>query len=319
MDQENKSVWNYRTAENGVTVRNIVIPTEKGGDDIEILQLSDLHFNFFDQRDLEEANPALMSTYEYRKWLAGGAAVSKVVKCLEHCKSVDMIVITGDILDSLSHGNVTLAKEYIFEPYAGRVMASLGNHEISRRVQGTVKDSSTLESRLEIVSANWCNDIYYSSKILGDKVMLIQMDNASQYDEKQLSFWDHQIEPLSRDLALARKNGYVVLLFFHCNLSSGNPKDASVHVDMLGAKNNEYCDFYNYYAKPESEGAEGVIYNLIVNNGDIIKGCFCGHHHGDFYTEILAKTPDGNDTVIPQYSMIGSIYGEGHVLKITVK
>ncbi len=321
MNQENNcgSVWNYRTEENGVTVRDIVINTEKGGEPIEILQLSDIHFNCFDQYDFEEANPSLMSTYEYRKWLAGAASVPKVVKCLEHAKTADMVVLTGDVLDFISHGNIALAKEYFFEPFVGRVMACLGNHEISRRVQGKIADPTTLESRLEIVSAIWCNDIYYSSRVLGDKVMLIQMDNASQYDEKGLSFWDCQIEPLSRDIAMARENGYAVLLFFHCNLSTGDPKDSSVRADMLGAKNNEYCNFYDYYAKSDSEGASGTIYNIIVNSGDVIKGGFCGHHHGDFYTEILAKTPDGVDTVIPQYSMIGSIYGEGHILKITVK
>ncbi len=311
--------WMYRIESDGLTVREISIDTDHGGEPVTVVHLTDLHFNSFHPRDFEEANPALMSTYEYRKWLAGGASVPTAVKCLEYGKTADKIVITGDILDFLSYGCIELAKKHIFEPYGQKIMASLGNHDAVRKVQGKVEDSTSLQSRLEILKKNWCNDIYYSSEILGDKVMLIQMDNSSQYDENRIPFWDHQIESLSRDLALARKHGYAVLLFFHCNISTGDPQDRRVRASMLGDKNAEYRNFYDYYAKSDSEGASGIVYNLIVNNGDIIKGCFCGHHHSDFYTEILAKTPSGADTVIPQYCMMASIYGQGHIFKITVK
>lgn len=311
--------WMYRIVSDGLTVRELSFDTERGGDPVTLVHLTDLHFNFFHQRDFEEANPVLMSTYENRKWLAGGASVPTAVKCLEYGKTADKIMITGDILDSLSYGSVELAKKHIFEPYGQKIMASLGNHETSRQVQGTVKDPTSLQSRIEILANNWCNDIYYSSDILGDKVMVIQMDNASQFDFNRISFWDHQIKPLSRDLALARERGYAVLIFSHCNISTGDPQDSHVRASMIGDKRKEYGNFYDSCAKADSEGATGIIYNMIVNNGDIIKGYFCGHQHSDFYTEILAKTPSGADTVIPQYCMMASIYGNGHILKITVK
>ena len=63
----------------------------------------------------------------------------------------------------------------------------------------------------------------------------------------------------------------------------------------------------------------GEIYDLIVNNGDIIKGCFAGHLHSDFYTEIDAMAADGTYTAIPQYVLKGTIYDEGNALRITVK
>ena len=69
----------------------------------------------------------------------------------------------------------------------------------------------------------------------------------------------------------------------------------------------------------KSEGASGEIYDLIVNNGDIIKGCFAGHLHSDFYTEIDAVAADGTYTAIPQYVLKGTIYDEGNALRITVK
>ena len=74
--------------------------------------------------------------------------------------------------------------------------------------------------------------------------------------------------------------------------------------------------------KPSDKGtgsATEQVYNLITNNGDIIKGVFNGHMHNDYYTEILAKTASGEDTVIPQYTMTASIYEDGRAVKITVK
>ena len=56
-----------------------------------------------------------------------------------------------------------------------------------------------------------------------------------------------------------------------------------------------------------------------VNNGDIIKGTFCGHKHTWYYTEILAKTASGEATVIPQVVIAGTPYDGGHALKIIVK
>ncbi len=311
--------WIYRHEPDGLTVRELTLETDRGGDPVTVVQLTDLHFNYVNQQDFEEANPALMSTYENRKWHANGASVPVAVRCLEYAKTADKIVITGDILDFVSNGTVELAKKHIFEPYGDKVMASLGNHETSRQVEGTVKDPTTMESRMEILAANWCNDVYYSSEVLGDKVMLIQMDNASQFDVYRRAFWDCQIEPLSRDLALAREKGYAVLLFFHCNISTGDPADREVRASMIH-KRGEYRNFYDYdCATADSEGASGVVYDMIVNNADVIKACVCGHQHSDFYTEIQAKTPSGEETFIPQYCMMASTYGNGHVFKITVK
>ena len=56
----------------------------------------------------------------------------------------------------------------------------------------------------------------------------------------------------------------------------------------------------------------------MTHNADVIRGIFCGHWHSDFYTEILAETPDGKKTVIPQYVLTGNMYDKGHALIITV-
>ena len=164
-----------------------------------------------------------------------------------------------------------------------------------------------------ILQENWAHDIYYYSKVLDERVMLIQMDDGAAS-----KFWDVQIEPLKKDLELAREKGYTVLLFFHIPLCTGNPEDTEVYA-IRGNDGNVYDFYNNYIGKAGTDGASKQVYDIITSNGDIIKGIFTGHKHGDYYTEILAKTASGEDTVIPQYVLTGTPYDKGHALRITVK
>ena len=309
--------WKYKTA-GEVVVREVTIDTGKGGEDIEIVQLTDIHINYCTAEDL--LDPVLKSTYENRKWLANFAVKSNLQKCLNYAKDADQIVITGDILDYLSKGTLAKAKEYIFDPYP-TVMATLGNHEPVKKCQGKVAENTSFTTRMKELEENWIGDVYYQSKVLGDKVMVIAMDNGSLADEKKQQgvFWERQVELLRADLATARANGYAVLLFYHVPISTTNTKYQEVQSTFIGDKNNVTFNFFAYGVGYSSTGPDKKIYELIVNNGDIIKGAFCGHLHSDFYTEIAAKTPDGGITVIPQYVLCGVPYNEGHALKIIVK
>lgn len=309
-------MWEYSEDAAGVVIRDLTVNTKKGGEPLNILQITDLHFNYCNKQDFDEANPVVMSTYQHRTWLANGKSVANTLRCLEYAKGIDQLVVTGDIMDYLSWGCIELTKTHLFDKYPG-IMACLGNHEPVRQMQGTVEDPTTLESRLDILQQNWPHDIYYYSKILDERVMLIQMDNGSTGE-----FWESQVEPFRADLALAREKGYTVLLFYHIPISTGNYRDYKVEAIRIGDKNASTFDFYTSGTRivgKNSKGASKQIYDLIVNNGDIIAGAFCGHKHNDYYTEILAKGADGSDAVIPQYVLLGVPYGKGHVLRITVK
>ena len=61
------------------------------------------------------------------------------------------------------------------------------------------------------------------------------------------------------------------------------------------------------------------VYNLIVSSTDVVKAVFTGHYHNDMYTEIAAKTPDGSDSIIPQYIHTATAYDNGHLMRITIK
>lgn len=303
--------WKYSfDFRSGVIVRDLTIKTNKGGDPLTLYQITDMHINYCNEKDLKD--PVLKSTYENRLWLKDGASLPNVKACMEVAKDGDMILLTGDIYDYYSEGVVEKANEYIFDKY-DNVMACIGNHEPVRRMQGTVPETLTDEELRALVAESWCNDITYASTVLGEKVMLILMDNSLGH------FLDEQLPLLTKDLREARENGYAVLLFYHVPLNSGKQEDVNLKSDR--PNNVEYWNLgtNSGYVGRQSKGTDAKIYSLIRRNGDIIRGAFCGHVHSDFYTEIPAFTEDGEDTFIPQYVLTGAAYEGGHVLRVTVE
>lgn len=305
-----ESSWIYQDGSDGVYVRELNIETNLGGPSVEIVQITDLHFNYCNAQDFAENNPVIMSTYENRKWLANGGSVDEAQRCLAYAEAADQIVVTGDIYDYLSWGCIELTEKHLFSKYPD-VIACLGNHEYQRQMQGTVEDTTSIASRLEIIQEHWINDIYYASKVVKDKVMVIALDNGQE------KFRESQIPLLKADLEKARENGYVVLMFYHIQLSSGPDYDKGAFVNLRDPNTTvNFC--YGGIGSPNTTGASKELYNIIVSNGDIIKGCFCGHMHADYYTEIQATTPKGESVIIPQIVLNGAPYNGGNVLKITV-
>ncbi|MBE6571139.1 MAG: hypothetical protein E7656_02690 [Ruminococcaceae bacterium] len=298
----------------GLVIGEVTIETGRENvDPIEIFQLSDLHFNYCNAADFEEANPSIMATYNGRTWNKNGSSVPNAVRALEFASQGDAMMITGDVLDYMSLGAMELTDKYIWDPYPN-AMITLGNHEITRRCQDNpaTPDPTTLESRQEILQDNWDHDIFYESRVIDDRLMIVQIDNSNS------CFWESQVEPFKADLEKARENGYDVFLFYHIPLATGNSKDTNIYPIMR--RDGYNYDFYNnYIGNSSTSGASKTVYDLIVNNGDIIKGAFCGHKHSWYYTEILAKTATGEATVIPQIVIAGTPYDGGHALKITVK
>lgn len=317
-----KDPWHYGMW-NDVKIREVTIDSGKGGAAVTVIQLTDLHIGTCTAEDLK--NPTLKSTFENRKWGANGAFVPNAKASLDYADSQnpDRIVITGDAIDYLSEGSLNLLKETVWDRYrdgddkVSRVLIALGNHEREQKMEGKVDESLTLAEREQMVKDNWEHDILYTSRILKEKVMVIQMDNGMGY------FRDEQVPLLRDDLALAREKGYTVLLFFHEPISTGNAKDRDVNASYVGKGAGTSFNFYtgSTVANPfaDAGSTNGAIYQMIVNSADVVRGVFCGHLHADYYTEIQAKTPDGQAKVIPQYVLTGTPYDKGHALKITVQ
>lgn len=318
-----KHVWNYEQVEE-LTVRRVTVRTASGRKPLTVAHITDPHYKACTPKDLE--NPVLRSTNEYRWAFDPKITVPNTRRALDYADSVgfDQLVVTGDCIDYLSEGSLRMFREEIWDRYRDpdgsvtRVMASLGNHEPLRQMQGAVPDPTDYASRYEILQANWEHPIFYFSKVLDERVMLIQLDDASLCDTPDAGFLPCEVEPFRNDLALARQKGYAVLLFYHIPLSSGDPADAAVRSTGVDDRYAAVCDLYHCAVNPDSRGASGEIYRMITHNADLIRGCFCGHNHNDFYTGILAQKPDGTPAVIPQYALNGTPYQKGHLMLISV-
>lgn len=317
---DNPNWWIY-SYENGPMVREAKIKSKKHGmKPLEIVQFTDPHFNYCNEKDFSEANPALMSTYQNRWWLANGATVDVTRRSFDYAAMSDQTIVTGDILDYLSYGAQELTQKHLFWRDSN-LLAAIGGHETTREMQGVVKDTTTEESRLEILKSFWCNDISYESKILGDRVIAVVMDNGSHG-----TYTEDQFNRLKADLEYARHNDLIVLLFQHEPLCTANPAETDVPFvrpnDANGSRNffKDYVGGVWVRERLKDEWSMRT-HDLIRQSADVIKGVFCGHRHCDFYTEILGIDQNGvpNQTVIPQYILTATVYDNlGHVMKITI-
>lgn len=305
----------------GLCIRDVTLDLGVG-EEIMIGQLSDIHFNYCNEQDFSQADPVVMSTYEYREWNRGATTVPKTRKCLEFLDDADFLVINGDTMDHLSYGAMELMKKEIWDKHPDCI-ATIGGHESACRMQGKVDETTTLEERIQKVQSVWNHDVYYVSKLVKDKVLIVGF-----YDN-QAACPEIVYKKLKEDIDLAREKGYKILLFAHEPLVTGDPKHSNITADFVlqeGDVSGFPKDFYNGSSRGSKIlGGEGcdetsmAVYDLIVNNADVIKGMFAGHFHNDMYMEIIAKTSDGEATVIPQYIHTATAYDKGHLMRILIK
>ena len=310
-DPAHPETYIYRVKSSGVHVREHVIDSGLGGEAVEIVQITDVHFNAFDEED--EQNEELMLTKAGRQWLRGGASVAGIRKAMEYARFADQTVITGDTLDFLSHAAMELTQKYIWDVDPSALI-TLGGHDITRSMQSPQPDRTSLASRLAILRGFWKHDLFYESRLIGGKALVVALDNGcGRYREEQ-------IPKLEADIALARENGYVLLLFQHEPIDTGRPEDAAL--PAIRVYDPPTWNARLAIGSPDlpADPATEQVLRLIKENADVVRGIYCGHQHSAFYCEVLASCR-GVPSVIPQYILEGNPYdGQcGHVLRITVK
>ena len=168
---------------------------------------------------------------------------------------------------------------------------------------------------MKILESYWKHDLYYESRLVGGRVLVIVLDNGRD------KYSDYQVTRLSEDIALAKRDGYAILIFQHSPISTANPADENLKA--IRTYDGETWDFYRSIGF-EAEGATAEVYRLITENADVIKGIFVGHLHSAFYSEVEGSykscTGERISAKIPQVALEGNVYdsGAGHVLKIEV-
>ncbi len=308
-------------APNGLYVRDVVIDAGIG-EEVYIGQISDIHLNYCNQKDFDEANPVLMSTYKNRLWCANGETVPKLQKALEFLDDIDQLVVNGDTLDYLSHGTIELMDRELWEKCPD-VIATVGGHEVVRQMQGEICDPQPYDERVEIIKNYWKHDVYYVSKVIKDKVMIIGMFN----DLAKLN--EYQRQKLEADIELAREKGYIILIFMHEPVATHNTEHKNcTEKDVMLAGDTasfpvDFCDCtlhrHNFVGGVRCDAVTNETYQLIVNSADVVKGIFTAHWHNDMHLDIVAKNNKGETTVIPQFIHTASAYDDGHVMRIIIK
>ena len=194
-------------------------------------------------------------------------------------------------MDYLSCGAMELMQREIWDKYPG-IVATVGGHELVKKMRGKIPESLSREERIAIVEQFWKHDIYYTSKLIKSKVLVVGLLNdLSRFDA-------NQYQKLAADIALAREKGYIILLFAHEPLATRNPAhkhitgEDAIQVGDASAFPGNYCDGC-IAGGSTSDEATKAMYQLITNNADVIKGFFAGHVHSHMYLEIAAKLPDG--------------------------
>ncbi len=312
------TTWIYSLDDSNIRIREAVFDSGKGGEPAEIIQLTDVHFNALNEQDYIDNNPTVLSSYEKHTAGQNGSHVERAARCMEYANMYyDQTIITGDNMSFQTWGGIEQIKDVLWgaDPSA---MITLGNHDMMQRMSGLYPETTSLESRYSTLQENWRHDVYYQSRLVKDKVLVVQMDNALSY------YIEEQYDKLAADIQKARENGYIILIFQHVPLMTNNPK----YSEMRPLVTDDDTIVYDFSV---NDGFDGIrtnknaetteVYNLITSNADVIKGLFCGHYHDDLYCEVKATTADGTETVIPQYVANTTAYnsGIGSAFKITVK
>ena len=297
--------------ENGLHLWNVTI-NARIPEEVTVGHTADFHFNYCNRQDLDEADPVVLSTLEHRKWLANAASVPNARRSLAFLhETTDQIVVNGDTLDYLSHGAMEIMQREVWDQYPD-IIATVGGHELSMQMQGTVPETLPRSARLSRVAEFWKHDVYYYSRLIKGKVLVVAVLNDLS------RFTADQVSRFAADLKTARENGYVVLLFGHEPFRTNDPKDRSVTVEDILIRGDtsgfplNLCDYGGADADTEAFNS------LISNNADIIRGVFSGHRHNSLFRRILGKDGNGTPMTIPHFIITANAYDQGHVMRICV-
>lgn len=330
----------FSVLSNSLRLRTITINTGLGIEKESIGWLSDVHFNYINERDVEEQVVNALSAYRGRTWLRDGGSINSIIPAIKYTNTFEKTVVTGDMVDYLSWGSLSITNNLIARKSVNNsILMATGNHEFAESCQPDIKglpELLTVEQKYERLQAVWSNDATYHEEILytdGGKAnaMLVVLDNG----RNSTIYYPGSAEKLQASVDKAKELGIPVLLFQHVPMLTMNPEQPYAYV--AGGYAMEYGSAENYtemydlssngsFVNPNSNDEEiRNVCAIIRQNPDVIKGMFNGHFHESMYTEIAATDAEGNLlydenkelVVIPQFTMSATAYG--YVSKIVIE
>ena len=294
-----KNPWKTGIAVKGedgkeISLREVTIDIPGDGEPIEIFQISDVHFNAFYE------NEAAFVGDSYKAWGSAFGDNADIItafkRCMNYAAGADRVILTGDLVNFYSRANYDTVEKYVFQAaeninaaLSGKVIPTAGNHECTYSDRSSLTQFDSNYTELKALYKQYGFDLDYTSQVIDGRVMVVVLDNASRYDAGGDRYSQAQVDNLTRDIAIARENGYTMLLFGHIPMPTKN------------TDGNGYFRNYDPDAYTDSHPTAKAFYELVTNNADVIRGIFTGHFHEDNYVEIVAKTADGKPAYIPQY------------------
>ena len=188
---------------------------------VRVLHLTDIHLSLADNADgdsMKRHARGRRAVFQGETNADDEAKLPGLLReAMEYGRQFDATVITGDVLDFVTHGNLAAAQE-ILAPYDSLFCA--GNHEFTPRV-GLPDRFSNRAAFYDRVQAAFRGDMTFESRVVGG-VNLITMENG-------LYVWyPGQLEKLKREVA----RGYPCVIFCYVPLTSPELNHTPEHTGL---------------------------------------------------------------------------------------
>jgi len=146
-------------------------------------------------------------------------------------------------------------------------------------------DKLPYEERINILKPYWPNDVRYASKVVGDRAVLVGLDNDTTGH-----YFEDQVEKLKAEIIKARKDNNIIFIFQHTAIATGKEEDKEAPNFFVNRFETSNVYDRRLIGNPQyTNETDKKMLELIQSNSDVIKGIFCGHFH------------DGNYTTLPAY------------------
>ena len=281
-----------------LSVDNVDITIDGAKDSVRMLQISDIHLTVTDDTDSAEAkaDQAARGAMFDTEITDGVPRTERFVQFVDYCNYVkaDMMVLTGDIIDAPSNGNVRFVKENLIDKVADYLFV-LGNHDWTGNWIGEYQSAYQREVNIP----KFTDLIEDGEEELAvreyDGFTVVAIDNSNdQINGVQYAAVNRLI-----------RSGTPFLLFLHVPVDSANsPSLAS----DTAAKWGRPITMGNPATNPTALTKQFV--ELLQSEKSTCRAIICGHIHMDHVDSISDK----NDTT--QYCLGASYEGNARVFDI---
>ncbi len=315
----NANVNCYQLADTKQVICEIVVESKKGGEPVDVAVMADTHIHVVSEKDADDEEVQLSSKCRGMIFRHPSCfkALENATKAAEQC---DFTVIAGDVLDYLTYGSLDYAKELFFDRLPN-LICTIAVHDVSKNNMTNLPDKLPYEQRLDILREYWPHDVHYTSKIIGDKAVLVGLDNDSN-----AHYHEEQIEQLKADIEKARKENNIMFIFQHTAISTGKEEDKEAPNFFVNRFETSNVFDRRLIGNPQyTNETDKKMLDIITSNSDVIKGIFCGHFHDGNYTQLPAYYIDEkgvkHDQPIDQYIVSSTPYclPHGVITRLIIK